>query len=161
MYRGITAFSCTNCGHQFKSHDIEYRATAFSVPQRCPQFGSVRTIPGFWIEAGGMESSTQLYASIWEEIEESERKREERIQRIEAKRKADEEQQRKKREKKRKHMSRKQREAYDKKRVKKAAKRSEITTDNEPIHQEEIILLGPTWFPPGTPLRVNEDSRQN
>lgn len=111
--------------------------------------------------AGGKESSTQLYASIWEEIEESERKREERIQRIEAKRKADEEQQRKKREKKRKHMSRKQREAYDKKRVKKAAKRSEITTDNEPIHQEEIILLGPTWFPPGTPLRVNEDSRQN
>lgn len=161
MYRGITTFSCTNCGHQFKSHDIEYRATAFSVPQRCPQCGSVRTIPGFWIKVGGMESSTQLYASIWEEIEESERKREERIQRIEAKRKVDEEQQRKKRKKKRKHMSRKQREAYDKKRVKKAAKRSEITTDNESTQQEDIIFLGPTWFPPGTPLRVNEDSRQN
>ena len=95
MYRGITTFSCTNCGHQFKSHDIEYRATAFSVPQRCPQCGSVRTIPGFWIEAGGMESSTQLNASIWEEIEQAERKREERIQHAEARRKANEEQLRK------------------------------------------------------------------
>ena len=157
MYRGLTTFNCTNCGHQFKSHDIEYRATAFSVPQRCPQCGSVRTIPGFWIEAGGIESSTQLYASIWEEIERAEKKREERIQCIEAKRKADEEQQRKKRAKKRKHMSQKQREAYDKKRVKKAAKRSKVTTDNEPTRQEEIILLGPTWFPPGTPLKVDEE----
>lgn len=161
MYRGITTFNCTNCGHQFKSHDIEYRATAFSVPQRCPQCGSVRTIPGFWIEAGGMESSTRLYSSIWEEIEQSVKKREERIQRIEAKRKADEEQQRKKREKKRKHMSQKQREAYDKKRLKKAAKRSKNTKDNKPKHQEEIILLGPTWFPPGTPLKVDEASKLN
>ena len=111
-------------------------------------------MPDFWIEAGGIESSTQLYSSIWEEIEQAKRKREERIQRIEAKRKADEEQQRKKRKKKRKHMSQKQREAYDKKRAKKAAKRSKITTDNEPTHQEDIILLGPTWFPPGTPLKI-------
>ena len=154
MYRGITTFNCTNCGHIFKSHDIEYRATALSVPQRCPKCGSVRTLPDLWIEAGGMESSTQLYSSIWEEIEQAERKREERIQRIEAKRKADEEQQRKKRKKKLKHMSQKQREAYDKKRAKKAAKRSKITTDNEPTHQEDIILLGPTWFPPGTPLKI-------
>ena len=161
MYRGLTTFSCTNCGHQFKSHDIEYRATAFSVPQRCPKCGSVRTIPGFWIEAGGKESSTQLYASIWEEIEEAEKKREEHIQRAKAKRKADEEQQRKKREKKRKNMSQKQREAYDKKRAKKAAKRSKITTINEPTQQEDIILLGPTWFPPGTPLWVDGDNKKN
>ena len=149
-------FHCTQCGNDFKSHDIEYRATALSVPQRCPKCGSVRTLPGFWIEAGGIESSTQLYVSIWEEIVQAERKREERIQRIETKRKADEEQQHKKREKKRKHMSQKQREAYDKKRAKKAAKRSKIAIDNEPTYQEDIILLGPTWFPPGTPLKIEE-----
>ena len=108
-----------------------------------------------------MESSTQLYASIWEEIEQAERKREELIQHAETRRKANEEQLRKKREKKRKHMSHKQREAYDKKRSKKAAKRSKVTTDNKPIHQEEIILLGPTWFPPGTPLKIDETSKLN
>ena len=159
MYRGITTFNCTNCGHQFKSHDIEYRATAYSVPQRCPKCGSVRTMPGFWIEVGGKESSTQLYASIWEEIEQAEKKREERIQRIEAKRMAGEERQQKKQAKKRKRMSQKQREAYDKKRAKKAAKRSKITSDNEPTQQEDIILFGPTWFPPGTPLKIDETSK--
>ena len=112
MYRGLTTFSCTNCGHQFKSHDIEYRATAFSVLQRCPKCGSVRTMPDFWIEVGGMKFGINIYESIWEEIEEAERKRKERIRHAEAKRKADEEQQSKKRAKKRKHMSRKQREAY-------------------------------------------------
>ena len=111
-------------------------------------------MPGFWIEAGGIESSTRLYASIWEEIEQSVKKREERIQRIEAKRKADEEQQRKKRAKKRKHMSRKQREAYDKKRLKKAAKRSKPAIDDALPHWDGIIDPGPTWYPPGTPLRI-------
>lgn len=157
MYRGITTFNCTNCGHQFKSHDIEYRATSYSVPQRCPKCGSVRTMPWSWMDAVGMEYSIKNYTSIWEEIEEAERKRKERIQHAEAKRKADEEQQRKKREKKRKHMSQKQREAYDKKRAKKAAKRSKIATDRESPYREEIILVGPTWFPPDTPLRIDSD----
>lgn len=161
MYQGITTFSCTACGHQFKSHDIEYRVTAFSVPQRCPKCGSVRTMPGFWIEVDYMKTGINIYESIWEEIEEAEKKREEHRLRSEEKMKANEEKQRKKRAKKRKHMSQKQREAYDKKQAKKAAKRSKITTDNEPTHQEDIILLGPTWFPPGTPLRVDEDSKQN
>ena len=159
MYRGLTLFHCTQCGNDFKSHDIEYCATALSVPQRCPKCGSVRTLPDFWIEAGGIESSIQLYTSIWEEIEQAEKKREERIQRAEAKRNADEKQQRKKREKKRKHMSQKQREAYDKKRKKKEAKRnrSNSTLINDLAQEmEEIILLGPTWFPPGTPLRIEE-----
>ena len=159
MYRGLTFFHCTRCGNDFKSHDIEYCASALSVPQRCPKCGSVRTLPDFWIEAGGIESSIQLYTSIWEEIEQAEKKREERIQRAEAKRNADEKQQRKKREKKRKHMSQKQREAYEKKRKKKEAKRnkSNSTLINDPTQEmEEIILLGPTWFPPGTPLKIDE-----
>ena len=157
MYRGITTFTCTACGHQFKSHDIEYRATAFSVPQRCPKCGSVRTMPGVWIEVDHMKTATKVYESIWEEIEQGEKEREERIRRIEAKRMAGEERQRKKQAKKRKRMSQNQREAYDKKRAKKAAKRSKITTDNKSTHQEEIILLGPTWFPAGTPLKIDDE----
>ena len=156
MYRGLTLFHCTQCGNKFKSHDIEYRATAFSVPQRCPQCGSVRTIPGFWIEAGGIESSTRLYSSIWEEIEEAEKKREKRRLRREEKVKANEKIQRKKQAKKRKHMSRKQREAYDKKRAKKAAKRSKATIDATPSFWEGIIDPGPTWYPPGMPLKIED-----
>ena len=157
MYRGITTFSCTACGLQFKSHDNEYRATAFSVPQHCPNCGSVRTMPGFWIEPDFCETGISIYESIWEEIERAEKEREERIRRIEAKRKAVEERQRKKQAKKRNRMSRKQREAYDIKRAKKTAKRSKTTTDNKPMHQEEIILLGPTWFPAGTPLKIDDE----
>lgn len=118
-------------------------------------------MPGFWIEVDYMKTGINIYESIWEEIERAEKERDERIRRIEAKRMAGEERQRKKQAKKRKRMSQKQREAYDKKRAKKAAKRSKITTNSEPTHQEDIILLGPTWFPPGTPLRVDEDSMQN
>lgn len=148
MYRGLTTFECTNCGHVFKSHDIEYRATAFSVPQRCPQCGSVRTMPGF----GG----ENVYKHIWEEIEQMEREREENRFRAEAKRKAEEEAQRKKQAKKRKHLSRGQKEKQDKQREKKAAKRSKRQQLVEP-KKEEIIILGTTWFPPGTPLKIDEE----
>lgn len=156
MYRGITTFNCTICGHIFKSHDIEYCASALSVPQRCPNCGSVRTLPDFWIEAGGIESGTQLYASIWEEIDERLKKQEERRFHREEKMKAKEKTQRKKQAKKRKHMSRKQREAYDKKRTKKAAKRSKATIDATPSFWEGIIDPGPTWYPPGTPLKLEK-----
>jgi FtsZ-interacting cell division protein YlmF len=114
-------------------------------------------MPGFWIEVDYKKTATNIYESIWEEIEQAEKERDERIRRIEAKRMAGEERQRKKQAKKRKRMSQKQREAYDKKRAKKAAKRSKITTDDKPMHQEEIILLGPTWFPPGTPLKIDDE----
>ena len=88
MYRGLTTFTCTRCGRVFKSHDIEYHMTAFSVPQRCPECGSVRTVP-----FGGGE---EFYKHIWEEIEQAEKAREEKQLRIEAKMKANEEEQRKK-----------------------------------------------------------------
>lgn len=157
MYRGITTFNCTNCGHEFKSHDIEYRMLPESVPQRCPKCGSVRTMPCSWINVVGMESSIETYTSIWEEIEEAEKKREEHRLRSEEKMKANEEKQRKKRAKKRKHMSQKQREAYDKKQAKKAAKRNKVATGSEPLHWVEIIDFGPTWFPPGTPLKIDDE----
>ena len=89
-------------------------------------------------------------------MERAEQLETERIKRLEDKKKAIDLEERKRREKKRKHLSRKQREAYDKKRAKKEAKRSKIITGSKPKRREEIILAGPTWFPPGTPLRIEE-----
>ena len=150
MYRGLTIFTCANCGHQFKSHDIEYCASSLSVPQRCPKCGSIRTLP--------FCGSETAYEIIWQAMEHAEKQREERLLHLEEKRKANEKEERKRREKKRKHLSQKQREAYDKKRAKKQSKRSKATSSiNEPKPQkDEIILFGPTWFPPGTPLRIEE-----
>lgn len=148
MYRGLTTFTCTRCGRVFKSHDIEYHMTAFSVPQRCPECGSVRTVP-----FGGGE---EFYKHIWEEIEQAEKAREEKQLRIEAKMKANEEEQRKKQVKKRKHQSRKQKEKMDRKREKKAAKRNKQLKAVE-SKKESIIILGPTLFPLGTPLKIDDE----
>ncbi|MBR1513770.1 MAG: hypothetical protein IJ622_05710 [Bacteroidales bacterium] len=148
MYRGLTTFTCTRCGRVFKSHDIEYHMTAFSVPQRCPECGSVRTVP-----FGGGE---EFYKHIWEEIEQAEKAREEKQLRIEAKMKANEEEQRKKQAKKRKHQSRKQKEKMDRKREKKAAKRNKQLKAVE-SKKESIIILWPTFFPLGTPLRIDDE----
>ena len=148
MYRGLTTFTCTRCGRVFKSHDIEYHMTAFSVPQRCPECGSVRTVP-----FGGGE---EFYKHIWEEIEQAEKAREEKQLRIEAKMKANEEEQRKKQVKKRKHQSRKQKEKMDRKREKKAAKRNKQLKAVE-SKKESIIILWPTFFPLGTPLRIDDE----
>ena len=150
MYRGLTTFDCTNCGHTFKSHDIEYRATALSVPQRCPKCGSVRTMPMLGI------GSENIYKRIWEEIEQAQKEWEEKCSKAEAKRKACEKELRKKQAKKRRHMSRGQKEKHDKQREKKAAKRNRRQQPVEPKKIEEIIVLGTTWFPPGTPLKIDE-----
>lgn len=148
MYRGLTTFTCTRCGRVFKSHDIEYHMTAFSVPQRCPECGSVRTVP-----FGGGE---EFYKHIWEEIEQAKKAREEKQLRIEAIMKANEEEQRKKQVKKRKHQSRKQKEKMDRKREKKAAKRNKQLKAVE-SKKESIIILGPTLFPLGTPLKIDDE----
>ena len=38
-------FKCTQCGAKFEDADIEYYATVYSVPQKCPKCGSIRTRP--------------------------------------------------------------------------------------------------------------------
>ena len=40
MIRGIKTFVCDNCGHKFKGLDIEWNATVFSQPLRCPNCGN-------------------------------------------------------------------------------------------------------------------------
>ena len=61
MFRGITLFKCTECGKHFSAPDIEWRATVMSAPCKCPQCGSIRTLP-----SGG---NSKLYEHIWEMME--------------------------------------------------------------------------------------------
>ena len=70
--------------------------------------------------------------------------------------KAEEEAQRKKQAKKRKHLSRGQKEKLDKQREKKAAKRNKQLKAVE-SKKESIIILGPTFFPLGTPLKIDDE----
>jgi len=66
MVRGKTLFKCTECGEMFRAEDIEWGATVFSVPQPCPNCGSIRTMP--W----GLMSflCKSVYKSIWKQMEE-------------------------------------------------------------------------------------------
>lgn len=67
MLRGMTTFVCDKCGHKFKGMDIEWRATAFSQPQKCPKCGSMHTRP-----AGLFSSLNKLtYRMIWKELDKS------------------------------------------------------------------------------------------
>lgn len=45
MVRGLNLFKCTNCGKRFIALDIEWQATALSMPQKCSRCGSIRTRP--------------------------------------------------------------------------------------------------------------------
>lgn len=38
MLRGFIKFHCTECGNNFIGPDIEYAATIFSMPLRCPKY---------------------------------------------------------------------------------------------------------------------------
>lgn len=65
MYRGTTTFKCTQCGEKFKTPDIEYMATIYSLPQSCPKCGNIRTQPAnLW---GKLKD--QMYEGIWERME--------------------------------------------------------------------------------------------
>ena len=51
MLRGIKTFVCDNCGHKFKGMDIEWNATIWSQPLKCPN----------WI----------IYREIWKQMDEA------------------------------------------------------------------------------------------
>ena len=65
MLRGITTFKCTQCGAKFPAPDIEYMATAYSMPQKCPKCGSWRTRP---VSLFG-KLTEGVYRKIWERME--------------------------------------------------------------------------------------------
>lgn len=65
MLRGMITFKCTTCGNKFVAPDIEYAATVYTMPQKCPQCGSIRTRPAGLL--GRMKQG--VYERIWEEME--------------------------------------------------------------------------------------------
>ena len=65
MLRGITIFKCTQCEHTFKAPDIEYMATVYSMPQKCPKCRSWRTRP---VSLFGRLADMK-YRRIWERME--------------------------------------------------------------------------------------------
>ncbi|MCQ2305632.1 MAG: hypothetical protein MJZ97_11655 [Bacteroidales bacterium] len=66
MYRGTTLFKCTECKHHFKADDIEYNCMVYSVPQPCPECGSIRTLPV------SQHLLILVYRKIWNEMEKNE-----------------------------------------------------------------------------------------
>ena len=63
MIRGTINFKCTECKHRFKGADIEYACTVYSTPLRCPQCGSIRTMPS------GVIFGKSAYEKILKEME--------------------------------------------------------------------------------------------
>ena len=68
MYRGLTLFKCTQCGKRFIGLDIEYAASVFTAPCKCPQCGSIRTRPSRLINMLSWTSDF-TYRKIWEDME--------------------------------------------------------------------------------------------
>ncbi len=66
MVRGKILFKCTGCGKRFWDLDIEYMATIYSVPQRCPYCHSFRTRPSRWMS---LTSYNSIYEKIWADME--------------------------------------------------------------------------------------------
>lgn len=70
MLRGFIKFHCTECGNNFIGLDIEYAATIFSMPLRCPKCQSIRTLPKHYLSWPIIKQSyLKLYKSIWERYE--------------------------------------------------------------------------------------------
>lgn len=65
MIRGTKRFLCDKCGNIFSDLDIEYMATALSVPRKCPRCGSFHTMPL------GLLSilNKPLYRRIWNNMD--------------------------------------------------------------------------------------------
>lgn len=65
MLRGTTTFKCDNCGNTFKGLDMEWCATIFTAPVRCPKCGSMHTAP-----KGLFGTINPIYRSLWKSIDE-------------------------------------------------------------------------------------------
>lgn len=65
MLRGVTTSKCTQCGAKFPAPDIEYMATVYTMPQKCPKCRSWRTRPASLFGKLREEG----YRRIWEKME--------------------------------------------------------------------------------------------
>ena len=43
MFRGMTKFTCDDCGNKFMGMDCEWRCTVYTAPVKCPKCGSLKT----------------------------------------------------------------------------------------------------------------------
>ncbi len=57
----MTGFKCDACGHKFVGPDMEYAATIFSAPVKCPNCGSMHTMPSGLFK----QLYRGMYKSIW------------------------------------------------------------------------------------------------
>ena len=63
MLSGTTTFRCTECKKIFIGADIEWQATALTMPVPCPKCGSKHTLP--------LLASKQMYEDIWKTMDEN------------------------------------------------------------------------------------------
>lgn len=66
MITGILLFYCSECGKRFMGPDIEYAATTFSQPLKCPKCGSWHTRPWSPLPA---KMANVRYKGIWDSID--------------------------------------------------------------------------------------------
>lgn len=72
MIKGVTKFKCDECGHKFDALAIEWQATAFTAPSRCPQCGSMHTYPvGGLSGLFGLSKPNPFYKEIWRQYDDN------------------------------------------------------------------------------------------
>lgn len=59
-------FKCVKCGNKFSALDLEFMATVFSAPEKCPKCGSMHTCP-----EGVSSSEIEVYREIWKKMDEN------------------------------------------------------------------------------------------
>ncbi|MCH4148050.1 MAG: hypothetical protein LKF33_06445 [Prevotella sp.] len=64
MLRGKIKFQCAECNQTFSALDMEFMATAYSAPVKCPKCGSWHTCP-----AGASASEMGAYREIWKKMD--------------------------------------------------------------------------------------------
>ena len=71
MIRGYMTFRCDNCNNTFRALDIEYGATAMSVPMPCRKGKSrIYLDLGYkCVDCYTLGNDRDIYKKIWEEMD--------------------------------------------------------------------------------------------
>ena len=74
MFRGMTKFTCDDCGNKFMGMDFEWRCIVYTAPVKCPKCGSMHTYPSSYNIAfplGGLFGlKKSFYRKIWKLLDE-------------------------------------------------------------------------------------------